>query len=208
MNTKATRSSAQPDGRSRLLDAAMRVIREQGYSATTVDDICAAAGVTKGAFFHHFKSKEELGVAAAAHFSQMAAQLFGGAPYHQHADPLDRLLGYIDFRAAILTGAVAEFTCLLGTMVQEAYDSHPAIREACETYIFRHAARVAEDIAAAKALYAPDASWSAESLGLYTQAVLQGSFILAKAKGGPEIARDCVTHLRRYVLQLFNRPTD
>jgi len=208
MNATATRAPNQPDGRTRLLDAAMQVIREQGYSATTVDDICGAAGVTKGAFFHHFKSKEDLGVAATAHFSEMAARLFGTAPYNEHADPLDRLLGYVDFRAAILTGPIAGFTCLLGTMVQEAYDSHPAIREACETYIVRHAERVAEDIAAAKALYAPDATWSAESLGLYTQAVLQGSFILAKAKGGPEVARDCVAHLRRYILQLFDRPTD
>ncbi len=208
MNAKATRSTAQPDARSRLLDAAMQVIRERGYSATTVDDICAAAAVTKGAFFHHFKSKEELGVEAAAHFARMAEQLFGGAPYHALADPLDRVLGYIDFRAAILTGPIAQFTCLLGTMVQEAYESHPAIRAACETYIVGHAERVAADIAAAKARYAPDAPWSAESLGLYTQAVLQGSFILAKAKGGPEVARDCVAHLRRYILQLFNRPTD
>jgi TetR/AcrR family transcriptional repressor of nem operon len=208
MNAKATSSSAKPDARSRLLDAAMQVIREQGYSATTVDDICGAAGVTKGAFFHHFKSKEELGVEAAAHFGRMAEQLFDGAPYHELADPLDRLLGYIDFRRAMLTGPIAQFSCLFGTMVQEAYDSHPAIREACELYIFRHAARVGEDIAAAKALYAPDARWSAESLGLYTQAVLQGSFILAKANGGSEVARDCVGHLRRYILQLFNRPTD
>ena len=208
MNPARTRSSAQSDARGRLLDAAMQAIREKGYSATTVDDICGAAGVTKGAFFHHFKSKEDLGVASAAHFSEMAARLFGSAPYHELADPLDRLLGYIDFRAAILTGPIAEFTCLLGTMVQEAYDTHPAIRQACETYIVRHADRVGEDIAAAKALYAPDATWSAESLGLYTQAVLQGSFILAKAKGGPEVARDCVAHLRRYILQLFHRPTD
>jgi len=208
MNAKATRSTAQPDARSRMLDAAMQMVREKGYSATTVDDICGAAGVTKGAFFHHFKSKEDLGVAVAGHFAQMAEQLFGGAPYHELPDPLDRLLGYIDFRTAILTGPIAQFTCLLGTMVQEAYDSHPAIRDACETYIVRHADRVAKDIAAAKALYAPDATWSAESLGLYTQAVLQGSFVLAKAKGGPEVARDCVAHLRRYIGQLFNRPTD
>jgi TetR/AcrR family transcriptional repressor of nem operon len=208
MNAARTRSAAQPDGRSRLLDAAMQAIRERGYSATTVDDICGAAGVTKGALFHHFKSKEELGIAAAAHFSAMAARLFGEAPFNELADPLDRLLGYVDFRAAILTGPIAEFTCLLGTMVQETYDTHPAIRDACATYIDRHAARVGEDIAAAKALYAPDAPWSAESLGLYTQAVLQGSFILAKAKGGPEVARDCVAHLRRYILQLFHRPTD
>jgi TetR/AcrR family transcriptional repressor of nem operon len=208
MNAKATRSSAQPDARSRLLDAAMRLIREKGYSATTVDDICAAAGATKGAFFHHFKSKEDLGVEATAHFAQMAERLFGSAPFTELADPLDRLLGYIDFRTAILTGPIAEFTCLFGTMVQEAYDTHPAIRQACETYIVRHADRVAKDITAAKALYAPEAPWSAESLGLYTQAVLQGSFVLAKAKGGPEVARDCVAHLRRYILQLFNRPTD
>lgn len=185
----------------------MHVIRAQGYSATTVDDICRAAGLTKGAFFHHFKSKEDLAVAAAQHFSEMAERLFAAAPYREFEDPLDRLLGYIDFRAAILAGPVPEFTCLLGTMVQEAYDTHPAIRRACDTYIGVHAAGVAEDIAAAKALYAPDAPWSAESLALYTQAVLQGAFILAKAKNGPEVARDCVSHLRRYIDSLFPRPT-
>lgn len=207
MNTTTTRSRTQGDARIRLLDAAMQVIRAQGYSATTVDDICRAAGVTKGAFFHHFKSKEDLAVAAAAHFSQMAERLFGTAPYREAADPLDRLLGYIDFRAAIIDGPLPQFTCLLGTMVQEAYDTHPAIRRACDTYIGAHAADVASDIEAAKALYVPQASWSAQSLALYTQAVLQGAFILAKAQGGPEVARACVAHLRRYVEFLFHRPT-
>jgi TetR/AcrR family transcriptional regulator, transcriptional repressor for nem operon len=207
MSTGATRSRAQPDARTRLLDAAMHVIRAQGYSATTVDDICRAADLSKGAFFHHFKSKEDLAVAAAAHFSQMAEGLFGAAPYRELADPLDRVLGYIDFRTTILTGPISEFTCLLGTMVQEAYDSHPAIRSACDKYIGAHATEVAKDIAAAKALYAPSGEWSAQSLALYTQAVLQGAFVLAKSKGGPEVARDCLAHLRRYVLQLFHRPT-
>src|SRR5258706_13698853 len=99
-------TSPPTDARTRLLDAAMHVIRAQGYSATTVDDICRAAGLTKGEFFHHFRSKEELAVATAAHFSQMAERLFGAAPYHEAADPLDRLLGYIDFRAAIIEGPI------------------------------------------------------------------------------------------------------
>src|SRR3984893_6866986 len=207
MSAAATRPTPHPDARTRLVDAAMQVIRAQGYSATTVDDIWRAAGFTKGAFFHHFKSKEDLAVAAAAHFSEMAERLFAGAPYRELADPLDRVLGYIDFRNAIIDGPIPEFTCLLGTMVQEAYDTHPAIRRACDTYIGVHATGVAKDIEAAKALYAPeDATWSAESLALYTQAVLQGAFVLAKAKGGPEVARDCVAHLRRYLEQLFRRP--
>ncbi len=135
----------------------------------------------------------------------MAERLFATAPYRELADPLDRLLGYVDFRAAILARPIPEFTCLLGTMVQEAYDTHPGIRQACDTYIGVHVAELTKDIAAAKALYASAAEWSAESLALYTQAVLQGAFVLAKAKGGPEVARDCVAHLRRYLLQLFHR---
>jgi TetR/AcrR family transcriptional regulator, transcriptional repressor for nem operon len=202
-----TATTSQSDARTRLLDAAIDVIRAQGYSATTVDDICRAAGLTKGAFFHHFRSKEDLAVTAAAHFSQMAERLFGAASYRELADPLDRLLGYIDFRSAIITGPLAGFTCLLGTMVQEAYDTHPSIRRACETYIGVHAGGIAQDIALAKARYAPEASWSAESLALHTQAVLQGAFVLAKAKGGPEVARECVAHLRRYIEFLFHRPT-
>jgi TetR/AcrR family transcriptional regulator, transcriptional repressor for nem operon len=207
MTPGMTRSRAQIDARTRLLDAAMQVVRKQGYAATTVDDICQTSGLTKGAFFHHFKSKEDLAVAAAEHFSQMAERLFGSAPYRELVDPLDRLLGYIDFRTAILAGPVPKFTCLLGTMVQEAYDTHPAIRQVCERYIDAHAAEVAKDIAAAKLFYAPEAEWSAESLALYTQAVLQGAFVLAKSKGGPEVARECLAHLRRYLLQLFQRPT-
>ena len=80
------------DARTRLLDAAMTLLRTRGYAATTVDEICAAAGVTKGAFFHHFRSKEDLGVAAAAHFSTWLEALFARSGWRDHADPLDRVL--------------------------------------------------------------------------------------------------------------------
>ncbi|MGH6855734.1 MAG: TetR/AcrR family transcriptional regulator [Aestuariivirga sp.] len=192
--------------KTKILDAALTVIRAKGYSATTIDDVCLEAGLTKGSFFHHFKSKEELAIAATGHFAAMADGFFAEAPYRSLADPLDRVLGYVDFRRAILRGNLPEFTCLLGTMVQEAFETHPAIREACDRYISAHAAEVSKDIALAKMRYAPDAPWSAESLGLYTQAVLQGAFIMAKAKNGPEIAAECVGHLRRYIELLFQSP--
>jgi TetR/AcrR family transcriptional repressor of nem operon len=195
-----------PSARDKIIAAALGVIRAKGYAATSVDDLCAAGGVTKGAFFHHFKSKDELAVAAADHWSEWTGALFAAAPYHAHADPLDRVLGYIDFRKAILTGPVPQFTCLVGTMVQETYDSHPAIREACARSILAHAAKVEADIAAAMAERGIAGPWTARSLALHTQAVLQGAFILAKATGGPEVAAESIDHLRRYVELLFDRP--
>ena len=191
------------DTKTKLLDASLLVIRCRGYAATSVDDLCREAGVTKGAFFHHFKSKEDMAVSAAAHFGAMAEGLFSHAAYRSLADPLDRLLGYVDFRKSILRGEVSQFTCLLGTMVQEAYETNPAIRAACDQYISAHAATIEADIAEVMRVRGMAPGWSASSLALYIQSVLQGSFILAKAKHGPQVAADCIDHLRRYLELLF-----
>ncbi len=189
--------------RQELLDAALTVIRTKGYAATTVDDICAAASRTKGGFFHHFESKETLAVAAADYWAEMTGALFAEAPYHSHGDPLDRLLGYVDFRRAILQGELPEFTCLVGTMVQEAYATSPAIRDACARSILGHAGTLEADIAEAMSLRGMQPEWTAASLARHTQAVLQGAFILAKATGGPALAAESVDHLRRYIELLF-----
>ena len=188
----------------KILDAALVVIRAKGYAATTVDDLCAASDVTKGAFFHHFKSKDDLAVAAVEHWSKVTGELFAAAPYHRHADPLQRVLSYLEFRKQLLTGDIAEFTCLAGTMVQETFASSPAIRAACEASINEHAEKLEADIADAIRQRGLRAQWAPKSLALHTQAVLQGAFILAKAKGDAKIAATSIDHLRRYIEFLFS----
>jgi TetR/AcrR family transcriptional repressor of nem operon len=194
------------DTKTKLLGAALHVIRAKGYAATTVDDLCATAGVSKGSFFHHFKSKDELALAAASYWGTMTGGFFAAAPYHKLKDPLDRLLGYVDFRGEILQGDLPDYTCLLGTLVQETYATHPDIRQACDQGMAAHIAELTRDVEAAKALYAPKAGWSAESVGYFIQAVLQGSFILAKAKQDARVAHESLAHLRRYLEALFNQP--
>ncbi len=200
----ATRSSS----RDRLLDAAVAVIRAQGLHATTVDDLCAAAGVSKGAFFHHFASKDELAIAAADHWSVTTGGLFADAPYHEADDPIDRVLGYIDFRGSLIGEAIEQYTCLVGTMVQEAYATNPALRDACGASILGHAATLELDIA--EALMAAgtevaDVATEAASLARHTQVVLQGAFVVSKAANDPTVARESVRHLRRYFEFLFHR---
>jgi TetR/AcrR family transcriptional repressor of nem operon len=199
-------SDPQHESKTKLLDAALHVIRAKGYAGTTVDDICHKAGVTKGSFFHHFKSKDDLALAAASYWGTMTDGFFAAAPYRKLQDPLDRLLGYVDFRAAILNGELPDYTCLLGTLVQETYATHPNIRAACDQGLSSHIAVLTRDIEAAKQRYVPKATWSAESVGYFIQAVLQGSFIFAKAKQSPDVVRESLEHLRRYLGVLFSRP--
>ncbi len=204
-------SPERGDARVRLLEAATGVIRNKGFTATSVDDLCAAAEVTKGAFFHHFKSKEALGVASAEYWSETTCELFLNAPYHQLADPLARVLGYIDFRRSLMQGDPAEWTCLVGTMAQEVYKSSPPVRDACADSILSHAQTLEADIQAL--LDAQDQpteqpsdqprDWTAGSLARHTQAVLQGAFILAKATNDRFMALESVDHLRRYIALLF-----
>jgi TetR/AcrR family transcriptional repressor of nem operon len=167
------------ESKTKLLDAALLVIRDKGYSATRIEDICKTAGLTKGSFFHHFESKEALALAAANYWIEGTSAMFAAAPYHAHADPLERLLAYVDFRKALLVGELREFTCLVGTMVQEVYATHPALREASERSISKHAATLVPDIEEAMRERGMRGDWTAESLALYTQATLQGKLSTA-----------------------------
>ncbi len=195
-------------GRTRILNAAVKLIRTKGYNATTVDDLCTEAGVTKGSFFHHFRSKDELGAATARHWTDMTSPLFAGAPYHQPGRALDRVLAYIDFRRSIIGGELAEFTCLAGTLAQEVHTSHPEIAQAAGKSITAHASTLEADIQSAMEESGKVFDFTPESLALHTQAVLQGGFIIAKSTGDPRHAEDAVDHLHRYVELLFRQPVE
>jgi TetR/AcrR family transcriptional repressor of nem operon len=179
---------ARGEVRTALLDATLALVRRQGWAATSIDQLCRTVGVTKGAFFHHFGSKEELGVAAARRWGEVTAPLFASAAYHRLADPLDRIFGYLDFRAALAEGTLE------------------AIRAACGEVISDHAAQLARDFAAAIERYPPREPVTAASLATHTQTVLQGAFVLAKAGGDAAVVADALEHLKRYLSLLFARP--
>jgi TetR/AcrR family transcriptional repressor of nem operon len=195
-------SQAAENSRTRLLTATIDLVRSNGYAATRVEDVCAAAGVTKGSFFHHFESKEDLAIAAAAQWNDRAARLFATAPFTNETDALSRLLGYVNFRKRLLDGEIWQWSCYAGTTIQETHETYPAIRDACAISISNHVAMLKAMIEEVLRDY-PVASMDAESLATHIQAVLQGAFIMAKARQESRAAQDSIDHLYRYLLLLF-----
>lgn len=196
-----------PDSaRDRLLEAGVRRVREQGFAGTSVDQLCRDAGVTKGAFFHHFPSKEALGVALADYWSSSTGGFFAEAPFHHHPRAIDRVLGYIDLRITLIAGPPEAFSCVAGTMVQESFRTSAPIRAACDASIMGNARALEADLAQAM-VEAGVTGTTAASLARHIQTVIQGAFILAKAQPDAEaaatIAREQLLHLRRYFELLF-----
>ncbi len=192
------------EARARLIDAARSMVRHRGFAATSVDDLCAAAGVTKGAFFHHFPSKEALGVALVDDWTQMTGAMFAQHPYNALFDPLDRVFAYIDLRRELLGQPLPEFSCVAGTTVQEAYESSPPIRAAAERSIRSGFDHVLPHLKAALAEH-PVSGVTAESLAQQFQVATQGGIILAKALDDAAPARAAFDHLERYLRLLFGR---
>lgn len=194
------------NARDKLLEAAVKLVRQGGFAGTSVDQLCAEAGVTKGAFFHHFASKEALGVAVADYWSSSTGAFFAAAPYHHFPKAINRVLGYIDFRAALISGPAESFSCVAGTMVQESFRSSDAIRIACEASILGNAAALEGDLAEAMHDAGVTGATPA-SLARHVQTVLQGGFILAKARGegaAAAMALEAIAHLRCYFELLFS----
>jgi TetR/AcrR family transcriptional repressor of nem operon len=180
--------------RERLIWAAIDVIRVKGYAAASVNDIAAAAGVTKGSFFHHFPTKEACAREAAVHWNEQAkADAASSSDWSR--SPKDRILAYLDFRMSLLDGPVAKYACYVGTVLQEVHDSHPELAADIASSLLDQAKALEPDLEAALG-----PRWSeAHDLAVHIEATIQGALLLAKAEGGAHGARASLGHLKAYI---------
>src|SRR5260370_1343422 len=135
-------------------------------------------------------------------FSMVFTQIIP-TPGHPLDDALDRLMGYVAFRKAILVGDISTYACFAGTVIQEVHVLHPHLRDACAQTIDDHVADLEGMVAEALQSRGLQAAWTAESLASFMQAVLQGGLILAKARQSADPAIASLDHLYRYVEKIF-----
>jgi TetR/AcrR family transcriptional repressor of nem operon len=194
-----------PETKRRLVDAGVNLMRARGFNATSVDEICFEAGVTKGGFFHYFKSKDELARTAVMEFREGRAKELQDASFRKLVDPLDRVFGRIDYVKSSLAGGRTPKGCLIGMLAQELSFTNPELRASCREGFARIAQDFEKDLADAKAAYAPKASFDPKKLALLYVSIFQGSLIMAKASESAAVVSENLDQFRDYLEHLFGQ---
>jgi len=184
--------------RAKLIETTTDLIRRRGYNATAVDDICKSAGITKGAFFHHFKTKEALVEACLMEWDRRLAAMEVGAGFQKLGSPRKRVEGFMAFFEEIFRNPQIVKSCPIGTTVQEASETSPTLRNAAKVCFTNAGARFQAllDEATAGSRKKIDTA----SLAALWMATLQGSLLLYKATGDDRAFLKNLEHAQTYIL--------
>lgn len=189
--------------RSLLLDAAKHLMLSKGYSGTTVDEVCASAGVTKGSFYHHFESKEALALALIDHyFSEVEAVLLAG-PFIDESDPRRCLTLFLEHAVHVARLPEIQAGCILGCFTLELSQTAPAVRDALAnrfTKLGEWLAALIGRVSETRPASVAGSAIPAEALAREFIAVLEGGIILSKAHGRPEFLAESLETYARLLL--------
>jgi TetR/AcrR family transcriptional repressor of nem operon len=187
--------------RDKMIAAAQGLMLAQGYQPTSVDEIIAKAGVSKGSFYHYFKSKEELGSAVAEHYLDQAVAALGQGQYQEIENPLERAFAFVDHLESAST-RLWNHGCMLGSFAIDLSASHPEIATCLDQLMSRLEARMEPMLRPiADACTRPDAP-TARELADHLMAVIEGGIVMAKAHGDPNRVARAIHEFRRYLKAL------
>ncbi len=186
--------------REAILAAATRLIHIHGYNQTSLDDVLRESGAGKGNFYHHFKSKEDLGYAildqiVAAFLERTLEPCFSdpdGRPFSQIRCFLDRVVE--TQRARNCVGG-----CPLGNLAAELSDVHEGFRTRLAGVFGAWRERLTAALDEARRRGEVVDECRPEPVAYFLVASLEGAILLTKLTKDIAVMGHCVTELKRYL---------
>lgn len=192
----------QPEAtRGKLIEATLSLMLKHGFNATTVDDICAEAGVTKGSFFHHFENKDDIGQAAVRAWGEYGRSVYAKASEKQ-GGPLEEIHSLFEIMEG-LTRQYDPCVCMVGMISQEMAGEHSGFQAACARELSGWTEMMRSRLAAAKEQLKPAADFDPDQVAWLLNSIWQGSMLVGKARQSQEMIRTNLRLARSYVDSLF-----
>jgi len=201
---KAKQRIRDPEGtRQRLVEAGLSLMLRQGFNATSVDQVCAEAGLTKGSFFHHFASKEDLAGAVVDYFADYGTILYSAAWRDPATDPLDQIHALFNIMTEFTQRPDDACVCMIGMMAQETAAENPAMRDRCAGHLSNWSIMMKDRLTAAKERYPVRTDFDPEHVAWFLNSLWQGSMLIAKTLQNQTMIAENIRIARDYIDRLF-----
>ena len=183
-----------------ILEVATGLMAARGYHRTSVDDILRESGSGKGNFYHHFRSKEDLGYAILDRLltrfeARMLAPIFGDGA----RDPLDQMDAFLDEILATQRARNCVGGCPIGNLATELADAHEGFRQRLADGFERWRQCLAAALARAQASGALALDVEPATLARFLVAGIEGAILLTKVQKDIRGMEHCVAELRRHL---------
>ena len=199
--TADTGPNAKTTTKAALVDAGTRLILEQGYHQTGIQDVLQAAGVPKGSFYYYFPSKEAFGMAVIAQFAATYLARLEQYLGDTTASPLTRLRRHQEALLARFERHGCRGGCLIGNLSQELADQSPRLRAQLDAVLTSWRERYAQLFQEAQAVGDLRADLDPQALADFYLDSFEGALLRAKVSKSPAPLRVFLTCMFDGVLQ-------
>jgi TetR/AcrR family transcriptional regulator, transcriptional repressor for nem operon len=195
------------DTRIRILDTAQEIVLRRGFSGTSIDEIIAAAGITKGGFFYHFRGKADLARALMERYLAEDEAFFTALIERADElvdDPLQRALVFLKLFAEAMRDLPGVHPgCLVASFTYESQQFDPAVREMAAAGVQRWRDIFVERFAPVVAKYPMVRKVELEDLADTLTAAIEGGIILSRVMNDPELLVRQLLQFRSHLRLLF-----
>ena len=198
----------RPSHKERILDIAQESILAKGFDATSIDEIVAAADITRSGFFYHFADKNALALALIDRHVAFEDQLFDSL-FQRAAelsdDPLHRALIGMKLLAELLEDMETGHPgCIVATAAYQDRLFNQKVRDANRRAVLGWRQRFREMFDQIAAVYPPQEEVDFDALADFVNTVVEGGIVMAKSLGEPKMTAGQIMLLRQYIKLLFN----
>lgn len=186
----------------KIINSTLDVMEGRGYRAVSVDEIITHAGVSKGSFYHSFKSKEELAMQALEEYERRGTEIIQSGSYRDIEDPVMRAIAFVQY-IEDKSSDLWQHGCLLGSVALEVALSHPMLLEKIDE-LFEEFERGVATIFTPALRARNIKKINGKELSRHFLAVIEGAIITAKTHGNQEFLSQGIGHFKRYLEYLLD----
>lgn len=193
--------------RNRILDAAKKLVMSKGFAGTSLDDVLKATGLTKGAFFHHFKGKADLARELVKRYALNDLRMFQEFDRQSRAatdDPLGQVMHFLEtFEAYISNSEDPAPGCMYAVYTYESRQFDPDVLDFVSDTLRQWTSIYVRKFQEVLDRYDAALPITARQLAEMIVSVIEGGLVLQRAHGDIDTTRRQSEQFRNYLTLLF-----